>query len=73
MSQFAARLYTYPVPDAKNPMKVVKELAKITRPFLTKIYIVAGLQASFIIVMFVEVALKPLKTMHEKQSLYLEL
>lgn len=46
MSQFAARLYTYPVPDAKNIKAVVKEVAKITRPFLTKIYILGAINVS---------------------------
>ncbi|XP_050719338.1 transmembrane protein 126A-like [Eriocheir sinensis] len=41
--QFAARLYTYPVPDARKPLSVVKEIAKITRPFLSKLYILAGI------------------------------
>lgn len=42
--QFAVRLYTYPVPDAKNPKNVVREIYKITKPVLPKFYMLAGLQ-----------------------------
>ncbi|XP_063863675.1 uncharacterized protein LOC135102393 isoform X3 [Scylla paramamosain] len=42
--QFAARLFTYPVPDAKKPLLLLMEIHKITKPILPKFYILAALQ-----------------------------
>ncbi|XP_045131666.1 transmembrane protein 126A-like [Portunus trituberculatus] len=42
--QFAARLYTYPVPDAKKPLLMLMEIYKITKPVLPRLYILAALQ-----------------------------
>ncbi|KAG0724201.1 hypothetical protein GWK47_005239 [Chionoecetes opilio] len=43
-SIFAVRLYTYPVPDARNPLNVVREVFKVTKPILPRFYLLAGLQ-----------------------------
>lgn len=42
--QFAARLYTYPLPDAKKPLLLLMEIGKITKPILPRLYILAALQ-----------------------------
>lgn len=42
--QFAARLYTYPLPEISQPKALLKEFIKMTRPVMSKLYVLAGIQ-----------------------------
>ncbi|XP_045606779.2 uncharacterized protein [Procambarus clarkii] len=42
--QFATRLYTYALPSVFEPKALLKEVFRMTRPLLSKLYILAGLQ-----------------------------
>ncbi|KAK3887658.1 hypothetical protein Pcinc_008243 [Petrolisthes cinctipes] len=42
--QYAVRLYTYSMPDITTPRLWFKEYCKLTKPILSKIYFLAGLQ-----------------------------
>ncbi|XP_047474817.1 transmembrane protein 126A-like [Penaeus chinensis] len=42
--QFAARLYTYPLPPVSQPKALLKEFIKLTSPVKSKLYVLAGIQ-----------------------------
>ncbi|XP_042858813.1 transmembrane protein 126A-like [Penaeus japonicus] len=42
--QFAARLYTYPLPEVSQPKALFREFIKMTSPIKSKLFLLAGIQ-----------------------------